>query len=231
MEITEGKKVSSVTPEELLGPLNDVEQRFAPRLLHVTGDVKHPLPRPRVAIVGSRTASEEGLRAAAQISDLLVRNGVVVVSGLARGIDTAAHKAAIASGGLTVAVLGTPLNRAYPAENYQLQDRIMRDFWAVSQFPYGHRTVPKDFILRNRTMALVSNASIIVEAGESSGSLAQGWEAIRLGRPLYIWKAIFEKKALEWPRKMVEHGAVQLHNPRSVLDYLPPRDSVITVAT
>lgn len=230
MEILSGKKISTLSPEELLGPLNDVEKRFAPRLLHVAGDVQPPLPRPRVAVVGSRKASEEGLEAARQIAGTLVRSNVSIVSGLAEGIDTAAHTTSIEKGGFTIAVLGTPLDRAYPAKNFVLQDRIMREHCAISQFSREHHTEPRDFVLRNRTMALICNASIIVEAGETSGSLAQGWEALRLGRPLYIWKLVMENHSLGWPKKMLDYGAVELRDPKSVLGFLPPRESIISVA-
>jgi DNA processing protein len=151
------------------------------------------------------------------------------VSGLAKGIDSAAHAAAIDTGGKTVAVLGTPLDRSYPAENHELQRTIMRDHWAISQFASGHSTLPRDFILRNRTMALISNASVIVQAGESSGSLSQGWEALRLGRPLYIWKSVMEDQSLKWPKEMVRYGAVKLNNPKAILECLPPSEAVISV--
>lgn len=230
MEITSGKKISTLSPKELLGPLNDVEIRYAPPRLYVAGSIQTPLPRPRVAVVGSRKASGAGLEASGQIARVLARNQVVVVSGLAEGIDTAAHRAAIEEKGYTIAVLGTPLDRVYPAKNFELQDRIMREHCAVSQFPSGHPTQPRDFVLRDRTMALICNASIIVEAGETSGSLAQGWEALRLGRPLYIWKSVLENRSLSWPKKMTEYGAVALEDPKDVLGFLPPRERIVSVA-
>ena len=122
------------------------------------------------------------------------------------------------------------MNKVYPAKNYRLQDTIMSHHLAISQFPIGHRTTPKDFVLRNRTMALVSNASVIVEGGEMSGSLAEGWEAIRLGRPLYIWKTVSENPDLSWPKSMLEYGAVKLSNPKGILEFLPPKESIASVA-
>ena len=227
MNILDGLRINSYSPEELLGPLNDVEKKYAPKKLYAVGDMPVPLPGPRSAIIGSREASQEGLRATGNIARTLVRNGVVVVSGLARGIDTSAHKAAIEEGGQTIAVLGTPLDQVYPKENYQLQDVIMRHHLAVSQFPVGHPTQPKNFVIRNRTMALISDASIIVEAGNSSGSLHQGWEALRLGRPLFIWKSIMSDASLDWPEKMIEYGAMELAEPEEVLDFLPSHEGVL----
>ena len=221
-QVTEGgQRIHTFTPEKLLGPLNDVEKKYAPDELYVVGDVQIPLPGPRCAIIGSRKASQEGLGVARDITRTLVRRGVIIVSGLAEGIDTSAHKTTIEEGGHTIAVLGTPLNRVYPQQNFQLQETIKRNHVAISQFPIGHPTQPKNFVLRNRTMALISNASIIVEAGEKSGSLHQGWEALRLGRPLFIWKSVVNNPSLSWPKRMLEYGAVGLTEPEEVIDVLP----------
>ena len=220
--MTDEAPFSTLTTEELLGRrLNDVEEKYAPKTLCVRGKMLIPLPRPRVSIVGSRKASPDGLEASARIARTLVGKEVVIVSGLAEGIDTAAHASTISNGGHTIAVLGTPINKVYPQKNYELQQEIMRDHLAISQFPIGHRTMPKDFVLRNRTMALISDATIIVEAGDTSGSLHQGWEALRLGRSLFLWKDILDDPKLTWPQKMLAYGAVELSDPRDVLDALP----------
>ena len=222
-----GMKIYTYTLEELIGPLNDVEERYAPKILYLAGDLPVPLPKPRVAIIGSRRASNEGIKAASYIASELVKEGVIIVSGLARGIDTAAHKSTIKAGGDTVAVLGTPLNRFYPKENYQLQELIMRNHLAISQFPFDYPIQPKNFVIRNRTMALISDASIIVEASDSSGSLHQGWEVLRLGRSLFIWKSLIEDDYLSWPEKMIEYGAMILTNPEEALDFLPTNERIL----
>ena len=149
-----------------------------------------------------------------------------------RGVSgtAAAHRAAIKEGGRTIAVLGTPLDRVYPKENFQLQEIIMRHHLVISQFPIGYPIQPKNFVLRNRTMALISNASIIVEAKDDSGSLHQGWEALRLGRPLFIWSSTVNDSSLDWPKKMVMYGAVELTDPEQVLDVLPSRERILEVA-
>lgn len=154
----------------------------------------------------------------------------MIISGLADGIDAAAHSAAIQSGGITVAVLGNPLDKFYPAKNNDLQRKIMTEHWAVSQFPVGYQTEPKSFVIRNRTMALICDASIIVEAGESSGSLHQGWEALRMGRPLFIWKGITADSSLKWPQKMVDYGAVILDTAEDIIDFLPSTNRTIEIA-
>ncbi len=230
METLKGIEASTYSLEELIGPLNDVEKKYAPKELYVTGQLSIPLPSPRSAVIGSRKASPEGLEAASNIARTLVKHGVTVVSGLAEGIDTSAHLAAIEEGGHTIAVLGTPLDRVYPQSNLQLQKTIMHHHLVVSQFPFGYPIQPKNFVLRNRTMALISDASIIVEAGDVSGSLHQGWEALRLGRPLFIWSPIIHDSSLKWPEKMVLYGAIELTDPEEVLDVLPSRERILEVA-
>jgi DNA processing protein len=146
---------------------------------------------------------------------------VVVVSGLARGIDTAAHRSAIESGGRTIAVLGTPLDQTYPRENAELQRLIMEEHLAVSQFPSGHPAGRTNFPRRNRTMALLTHATVIVEAAEGSGSLSQGWECLRLGRRLFIMRAVADTKSLAWPREMRKYGAEVLARTEELLDAIP----------
>ena len=199
------------TPEELLGPLNEVEKKNAPEKLFVQGD-KSLLRNgaPRVAIVGSRKASPEGLQCASSLAQTLCQRGITVVSGLAEGIDTAAHETAISSGGRTIAVLGTPLDECYPAKNRALQERIDREHLLVSQYPPGYPSKPQNFPMRNRTMALISDATVIVEAGEKSGTLHQGWEALRLGRPLFLMESLVNNQALKWPEEMLGYGAEPL---------------------
>ncbi|MBK9385787.1 MAG: DNA-processing protein DprA [Planctomycetes bacterium] len=162
---------------------------------------------PVVAIVGSRQASELGLARARRLARFLSDHRVIVMSGLAEGIDTAAHRTTIDSGGRTIAVLGTPLDECFPAKNRALQHEIMESHLAVSQFASGARTGRHSFPLRNRTMALLSDATVIVEARDGSGTLHQGWEALRLGRMLWITKSLFENPALRFPRELEAYGA------------------------
>ena len=204
---SDAMKVRRYGVEELLGPLNAVETRNAPEELFVAGDTSLLANGARVSIVGTRRASKEGLGRAARLSRLLVENGKVVVSGLAEGIDTAAHQAAIDSGGRTIASLGTPLDKFYPASNRNLQELIMREHLAVSQFAPGSSGGRRCFPMRNRTMALITEATVIVEAGEGSGTLHQGWEALRLGRLLFLMESVTKNRELSWPAEMLEYGA------------------------
>ncbi len=213
---------SSIDLKNLLGrPLNDIEKKYAPDTIYYKGPMQIPLPCARVSIIGTREVTEEGLKAAEEVAETLVKNNVIIVSGLAKGIDTAGHKAAIKNGGKTIAVIGTPLNKTYPKENTELQEELMKDHLVISQYPVGYKTTPKDFALRNRTMALISDASVIVEAGDGSGTLYQGWETIRLGRPLFICKNVVNNPNLKWPKEMIEYGAMELDDPADILENLP----------
>lgn len=212
-----------MTAEELLGPLNEVERKNAPKRIFVAGDLGLLRNGPRVSVVGSRKVSEEGARRTRALVRGLVARKMVVVSGLAEGVDTVAHETALAESGHTVAVLGTPLEEFFPPKNRALQERIMREQLVVSQFAPGHRVQPKNFPMRNRTMALLSDATVIVEAGEKSGTLHQGWEALRLGRLLFLLESVAEDANLSWPSEMIRYGAQVLsrENLELVLDEMP----------
>jgi DNA processing protein len=209
--------------EELLGPLNEVEQKNAPRRLFYAGELTLIEVGPRVSIVGSRKASKQGLNNARGLAAWLVRQGAVVVSGLAEGIDAAAHQGAIDAGGKTIGVIGTPLDKSYPAKNRALQARLMKEHLVLSQFASGYPVQRKNFPIRNRTMALISHATVIVEAGDKSGSLHQGWEALRLGRPLFVLERLMKDPTLSWPAELANYGALALEpkNLEAISEYLP----------
>jgi DNA processing protein len=184
------------TPEDLLWPFNEAEQKHAPKELFIAGDHDLLLAGPTVAIVGSRKASREGLARADKLARMLVDRGVIVVSGLAEGIDAVAHRTAIARGGRTIAVLGTPLDQFYPAKHRALQQEIMRDHLAVSQFASGTKVGRHTFPIRNKTMALIADATVIIEASDD--------------RPLFLAKSLFDDRELEFPRKLADYGAESL---------------------
>ncbi|WP_156461297.1 DNA-processing protein DprA [Devosia sp. Root436] len=171
-------------------------------VIYWAGDLEL-LKKPSVSVIGARDVSDEGMRRAGKISRELATAGIVVTSGLAKGVDGAAHRGALAVGGDTVAVIGTPLNKAYPAEHIDLQEEIWLEHLLISQFAPGQKTWPSDFPKRNRLMAQLTDASVIVEASDSSGTLHQAAECLRLGRWLFIMKSVVEDSRLEWPGKFV----------------------------
>ena len=215
----------TVTDGDVLGPLNEFELKAAPRELFLRGDASLLEYGPRIAVVGSRRASSEGLELAKRITGMLVSHGVTVVSGLALGIDTVAHETATNNGGRTVGVLGTSLDRYAVPRNRSLQDAIGERHLLVSQFPRGQPTHRSNFPLRNKAMALLSDATLIVEAAANSGTRHQGWEAIRLGRPVLFPKRSLERQSPDWADEMIRCGAFgfDARTLPLVLDDLPSR--------
>lgn len=211
--------------DKLLGPFNAFERKNAPPRLYVAGDVSILERGARVSVVGSRKPTDAGLDEARAIARWLAGQNIVVVSGLAEGIDTAAHVATLEAKGRTIAVLGTSLSECFPSKNRALQEQIMRDHLAISQFPNGVPAERGNFPMRNRTMALIADATIIVEAKEGSGSLHQAWEAIRLGRPLFVVERMLKNTALQWPKELARYGAqsLDLSDMELLRDFLPER--------
>jgi DNA processing protein len=169
-----------------------------------------------VAVVGTRQPSEDGKRRAAKIARLLAADGFTVVSGLARGIDTVAHTSAIVAGGFTIAVLGTPITQYYPPENRELQRQIADQHLVISQVPivrYSNQHVRANsyfFPERNATMSALTEATVIIEAGETSGTLVQARHALKQGRKLFILESCFGDSSLKWPAKFVDQGAIRV---------------------
>ena len=184
------------TPLELMSRLSEVEEPNAPDALYVAGDVDLLRSGRRVSVVGTRNPSSSGIMRARSLVKELVDRDIIVVSGLAEGIDTVAHLAAMEFDGRTIAVLGTPLDTCYPSKNADLKQLIELEHAVVSQFPLGTPIQRSNFPLRNRTMALLSDATIIVEASEKSGTRHQGWEALRLGRDVFILENVKNNSTL-----------------------------------
>jgi DNA processing protein len=172
--------------------------------LYYAGDLAL-LKQPCVSIVGTREVSDSGKTATDWLARKLCDSGVVVVSGLAYGVDTAAHTAAIDQGGKTIAVIGTPLDKASPSENANLQERIYREHLLISQFAPGEKTHKSSFPLRNRLMATLSDATVVMEASDTSGTLHQAAECTKLGRWLFIAKSVVEDPKLSWPQRFLKY--------------------------
>lgn len=173
---------------------------------------------PCVSIVGTRDPSDAGKARARKLTKYFLEKGYTLVSGLARGIDTVAHSAALESGGRTIAVIGTPISTVYPKENTALQERIAEEQLLISQVPVvrysqqGPSVNRTYFPERNVTMSALSWATVIVEAGETSGTLTQARAAIQQGRKLFILDACFRDTLLTWPHKYAERGAIRVRD-------------------
>lgn len=170
--------------------------------IYYAGDIEL-LNRPCVSIVGTREASEAGWLRSARLAKELAKAGAVTVSGLAKGIDTAALTSALENSGKVVAVIGTPLDKSYPAENSSLQERIWKNELLLSPFAIGETTFKSNFPKRNRVMAAITDATVIVEASDTSGTLHQAAECQRLGRWLFIMKSVVDNQNVTWPSKFI----------------------------
>lgn len=173
-----------------------------------------------VAVIGARNASHEGLIAAGEIAFDLARAGIVVASGLARGIDSAAHRGALDGGGKTIAVLGTGIDRVYPAENDLLTEQIAASGLLVTEFPPG--TLPQDwhFPKRNRIISGLSRAVVIVEAMEKSGSLITARLAADQGRDVMAVPGTFVGGRNRGANALLRDGAKLVESAVDILQEL-----------
>ena len=178
-----------------------------------------------ISIVGARKASSEGILKARQLAKELTAEKFVIVSGLAKGIDTAAHQSAIKNKGLTIGVIGTPIDQYYPPGNESLQDKIAKDFLLISQVPfykYAHEPFKHrgyHFPRRNMAMASISKATVIVEASDISGSLVQARECLKQNKQLFIMDSCFKNKEIKWPFSYEKKGAVRVKTIEDILKY------------
>jgi DNA processing protein len=175
-----------------------------------------------MAVVGTRNPTPDGIERASRLARELVARDYTVVSGLAAGIDTAAHRSAIEAKGRTIAVVGTPLGEVYPRENAELQEEIAAQFTLISQVPvlrYERQNPPQNrlfFPERNVTMSALTEGTIIVEAGETSGTLIQARAALQQGRKLFILDSCFERSDLTWPSRFATQGAIRVKTPDDI---------------
>jgi DNA protecting protein DprA len=144
---------------------------------------------PTVAIVGTRSPSEYGRRWTRKISTALAKSGFTVVSGLAAGIDTEAHTSCLEAGGRTLAVFGTGVDIVYPKQNERLRDRVLQQGLAISEYPAGTQPNKTNFPRRNRIIAGLSRATIVIEAPQKSGALITAYQANDFCRDVYVLTA------------------------------------------
>jgi DNA processing protein len=177
-----------------------------PPLLFFSGSLQSADDR-AVAVVGARRASPGGIAAARSLAQHLTRSGFTVVSGLAAGIDAAAHTGALAAGGRTLAVLGTGLRRSYPPENAPLQRRIAAECAVVSQFWPDAPPKRHSFPIRNAVISGLSLATIVVESSQTGGSRLQARLALEQGRPVFLWHRLLEQP---WAREFARRPGVRV---------------------
>jgi DNA processing protein len=177
-----------------------------PPLIFVAGQLKAGDFR-SVAVIGARRASDAGLASAADVSRHLVSSRYVVVSGLAAGVDTAAHTSVLAAGGRTIAVLGTGLAHAYPPENAALQRRIGAEGALVSQFWPDSPPTRRSFPMRNAVMSGMTLGTVVVEASARSGARVQARLALAHGRPVFLMPSVLGQM---WARELAGRAGVHV---------------------
>ena len=192
-----------------------------PIVLFASGDLSC-LALPSISMVGSRKATPYGLNTAEKIACDLAERGLLVTSGLARGIDTASHRGALRGKGQTVAVLGSGLDVIYPRENRHLARQIRANGCILSEFPLGTPPLPQNFPMRNRIISGISLATCLVEANQSSGSLITARLALDQGREVLAVPGNITSKTSYGPNLWIKQGAKLVQDWRDIVEELPP---------
>lgn len=190
--------------------------------LYFKGDISLLEAPKKISIVGARKATDNGKTRARHLAKLLTKEGFVIVSGLAAGIDTEAMQSTIKHSGHLIGVIGTPINEYYPKENKPLQDEVAQKHLLLSHVPFFKYSkqpfATKKFYFpeRNAVMAAVSDATVIVEASETSGTLTQARACMEMGRKLFILNSCFEN-GLKWPHTYEDRGAIRVSSIDDIL--------------
>jgi DNA processing protein len=178
-----------------------------------------------VAVVGTRRASAEGIDRAAKLASLLVQEGVTVISGLAKGIDTAAHSAVLDAGGRTIAVVGTGILQVYPRENTKLAERMVDRGAIVSQFWPSAPPTRYSFPMRNEVMSGISQGTAVIEAGKTSGAKMQARLALEQGKRAFLTSSLVTSE--EWAKSYIERrGAIEVDSVDDVVKWLRSPEQV-----
>ncbi len=193
-----------------------------PVVLFVTGD-PGVLSKPAVAVVGSRRCSDSGRHVAEKLAGQLAAEGFVVVSGLARGIDSAAHRGALSAGGKTVAVLGCGVDVCYPREHERLVREIEERGAVVSEFPLGTPPLRQNFPVRNRTISGLSLGVLVVEAREGSGALGTAFHALEQGREVFVVPGDITITSTSGSNRLLKEGAKPVTCSEDVMEELAPQ--------
>ncbi|MEW6733274.1 MAG: DNA-processing protein DprA [Acidobacteriota bacterium] len=192
-----------------------------PAVLYTLGECYQACLAPAIAVVGSRRCSTYGRNAVNMIVSELAAHGITIISGLARGIDTAAHQAALAAQGRTVAVLGSGLDKIYPQENGALAEEICRTGVMLSELPLGTPPLPQHFPFRNRIISGLCLGVLVVEAAERSGSLITARLAMEQNREVFAVPGNISSANSFGPNYLIKDGAKLVQNWRDVVEELP----------
>ena len=216
--IKAGCKLVTLSSDEYPPLLREISD--APLVLYAQGDASL-LSRHAVAMVGSRRPSAYGSSVAHRLAGDLAQRGLVVVSGLARGIDSASHRGALEGGGKTIAVLGSGIDIIYPRENKSLAKKIMESGAVISEFPLGTGPTPQNFPIRNRIISGLSLGVVIVEAAEYSGSLITARLALEQNREVFGVPGNITSAQSFGPNHLIKQGAKLVDQWIDVIEEFP----------
>ncbi len=213
-----GARVITAEDDEYPSALREIHD--PPIVLYVRGKITER-DRNAVAVVGSRKATHYATESAKKLSFQMAYAGLTVVSGLARGIDTAAHQGALAAKGRTIAVIGSGLGELYPPENAELADRIAESGAVISEFPVDTKPDRQTFPIRNRVVTGMSFGVLVAEAGANSGALISANMAAEQGRTLYAVPGRIDAPAALGSNRLIQQGAKLVITVDDILDDLP----------
>ncbi len=214
-----GVEAIDITTAEYPPLLKEISH--APLILFSKGSPIHSLPL-TVGLIGTRRPSPYGERQAQRFSRELAKMGVTIVSGLARGVDSLGHRAALEVGGQTIAVLGSGLGKIYPHENKRLAQQIQekKQGALISEFPFDVKPFKHHFPLRNRLISGMSQALLVIEASEKSGTLHTVDWALEQNRPVFVLPGRVEDEEAQGCLHLIQGGAYPVVHPREILDFL-----------
>lgn len=211
--------MDDIYPDELRNIL------YPPAYLYTKGDkslLNYPL---KVTIIGSREASLYGMETASNFAFELANEKIVVISGGARGVDTAAIKGAMRTGGKVIAVIGTGIDVAYPKENAELFKAVSENGLIISEFPIGMGPYSQNFPVRNRVMTALGDATVVVEAGERSGALISASHALEQGKTLFAVPGNITSPTSRGTNELLRDGALFALSSSDILFYLMEKES------
>jgi DNA processing protein len=212
-----GVKILFREEEEFPAALKEIP--YAPLFLYVKGQLE--ASKHFIAIIGSRKPTSYGKEVAYKFSKGLSENGIGIVSGLARGIDTIAHRACLEVNGYTIAVLGSGIDVIYPAENRGVYEEIIKKRGAVvSEFPFGTKPRKENFPMRNRIISGLSQAIVVVEAGKRSGTLITAKWALDQGKEVFAIPGNIFSSQSEGTHYLLKQGAILVTSPAEIIEYL-----------
>lgn len=213
------REIQRMTPGMVEYPALLKEIKAYPKELYYIGNVE-VLKRKCVAVVGSRSTTQYGRKTASEIAGKLAEKGVTIVSGMARGIDTCAHRGTLAAGGDTVAVLGCGVDICYPKENSQLKQEIEEKGLIISEYPPGTEPMPYHFPQRNRIISGLSAVTVVVQARNNSGALITAELAAEQGREVFAVPGNIDSEYNLGNNKLIRDGARLILNTGDVLEAL-----------